>query len=803
MTTMTIIQTLLGPGILAMRRMRIAVKMSLMGLFLLLPLTLLLVETYRTAQADRAFASAEIEGVHLVRDASTLVGRLQAHRGLTNRALSGDTSAAAALAPVRVEMLRYIKAVDEAVARVSAFDAAGLWQPVREGMVSLAEGRHATQRQEAFAQHSAAIEQLRQLVLQVAERSGLLLDPEAASFFLMDIAVERMLPLSEALGITRGQGAAILVRGEVSNTERVQMLSRMDMLEGRLRDLREKFLALQRAESTPPAGWEKVIETGSAFAVHVRQLFSADVVDGDPSAFFARGSQAIDAFATLNQAVLTDLEAKLESRRAQRTTKMAIELGIAGLGVAAMLYFAASFYISFIGAFRALTKGVKAVAAGNLEYRVEIRGRDELAEVGAALESMNARLSAMVAEIRSSAVRVGQAGQQAAGNSESLSQRTDEQAASLRQTVATVGQLGAAVASNAEAAQELDQVASELRVKAEAGGEAMRTTVGAMADLQGSSKRVGEIIGVIDGIAFQTNILALNAAVEAARAGESGRGFAVVAAEVRQLAQRSGAAAGEIRKLIGQSTEQVGASVERIQGVSATLDAVVTGVQEVSQRLRGIADSTAEQNQGLQELSRSVDNLDGITRQNAAMVDASATASQELVQRAATLSSAVASIRLRQGSADEARDLVERALDTLRLQGFETGSRTIRDPSQGFIDRDLYVFVVDRRGTYRLHAARPAMEGKRVHDVPGIDGDRFVEDAWSRTERDAGWIEYDILNLETGAIQPKASYVRRINDELVVGCGVYRSTGPAAPPAATPRPVASRSHTVALRAAAT
>jgi methyl-accepting chemotaxis protein len=788
---MNVTLTLLGPGIRAMRRMRIAVKMGLMGLFLLLPLAFLLVETLRSAWAERHFAATEIEGVRLVRDASALVGQLQSHRGLTNRGLSGDTSAQAALPAVRADIARRLKALEDGAARVTTFDAASLWQPLREGITSLAEGRHSSQRQEAFAQHTAAIDKVRQLILLTAERSGLLLDPEAETFYLMDIAVERMLPLSEAMGIARGQGSAILVRGEVSNTERVQMISRMDMLEGRLRDLREKFLALQRAGSTPPGSWEKAIETGSAFAAHVRQLFTADVLDGNPTAFFDRGTQAIDAFATLNQAVLTELESKLESRRSDRTRMMALELGATGVGVAAMLYFAACFYISFIGAFRALTKGVQAVASGNLEYRVEIAGRDELAEVGAALESMNAKLSGMVAEIRSSAVRVGQAGQQAAGSSESLSQRTDEQAASLRQTVATVGQLSTAVASNAEAAQQLDRMASDLRLQAEAGGAAMRTTVGAMSELHVSSKRMGEIIGVIDGIAFQTNILALNAAVEAARAGESGRGFAVVAAEVRQLAQRSSAAAGEIRQLIGQSTEQVGASVERIQGVSTTLDAVVSGVQEVSQRLRGIASASAEQSQGLSEMSRSVGNLDEITRQNAAMVEDSAAASQELVQRAATLSSAVASIRLRQGSADEALDMVERALQTLRKHGFEAGCRVIRDPSQGFIDRDLYVFVVDRRGAYRLHAARPAMEGKRVHDVPGIDGDRFVQDAWSRSERGAGWIEYDILNLETGAVQPKVSYVQRLNDDLVVGCGVYRSqvsAAVAARPVVVPAP---------------
>ena len=781
-----------GPGIRLMRSLRVATKMGLMGLLLLVPLVLLLVGAYRSAQHDRQIAADESQGVRLVRAATELIDQLQAHRGLTNRSLSGDAAATDKLAARRAELVAAIRRLDERVAATDGFVIDDAWRERRERINALAEGRHANRRDEAFAEHSAAVEQVRQLLLLTAERSGLLLDPEAGTFFLMDIGVERMVPLRESIGLTRGQGAAILVRGDASNTERVQMLGRIDVLQRQLSDLRGKFEALARAGATPPPGWEKTLADAQAFGRHVIEVFSADVLQGDPAAFFARGDATLAALSALDQQVLDALESALDTRRAQRTERMVIELSVSALGVLLVLYLAASFYFSFSGAFSALTKGVRQVAAGNLEHRVEIRGSDELAEIGSDLEAMNGKLSAMVAEIRSSAVRVGQAGQQVATGSQALSQRTDEQAASLRQTVATVSQLSAAVASNADAAQELDRMAGDLRLQAEAGGTAMRETVDSMTALETSSRRVGEIVGVIDALSFQTNILALNAAVEAARAGEAGRGFAVVATEVRQLAQRSGAAAREIRTLIGESTEQVGASVQRIENVSGTLGALVTGVQDVSQRLRGIATASAEQSQGLREMSQNVGNLDEITRQNAAMVEESTTASHELVERAQMLSSAVSSIRLRQGSADEARELVERASALVAQVGWEAAARTMRDRGQGFTDRDLYVFAVDRSGSYRLHAAKPQNEGKRVHDIPGIDGDRFVDDAWSRTERGASWIEYDILNLETGAVQPKASYMKRIDERLVLGCGVYRTAADAGA-AAAPRATASAS----------
>jgi methyl-accepting chemotaxis protein len=783
---------LFKPGVQLMRHLRMPAKMALMGLCLALPLCLLLVVTWVSGQAGVSFAASEADGVRVATKLTQLVTHVQLHRGLTNRALSGDTAAQQQLPAVRAGLKQAAAALGETITTAGHEQLDTAWKPLLATLGALAEGRHATQRQAAFAEHAAAIEDLRQLLLLAAEHSGLLLDPEAGTYFLMDLTVERMLPWSENIATTRGMAAAMLARGEVSNTERVQILGRMDLVDRQLFDIVKKFEALQRAGVALPASGKAAFEASRGFTARVRSIFTADVLEGSPAELFDQGSQALAALNALNSELLTELETQLLARQHGLERTMVWHLLATFGAVVVVIYLALSFYMSFRGALKALRRGVGEVAGGNLAHRIDVRGRDELAEIGNLLEVMNARLSAMVAEIRSSAVRVGQAGHQVADGSTSLSQRTDEQATSLRQTVVTVGELSAAVAVSAEAAKQLDQVAGGLRVQAEEGGVAMRTTVEAMSTLETSSRRVAEIIGVIDGIAFQTNILALNAAVEAARAGEAGRGFAVVASEVRHLAQRSSAAAGEIRGLIGQSTEAVTASVGRIDGVSRTLDAVVSGVQDVSQRLRGIAAASAEQSRGLAEMSASVGNLDEITRENAKMVDESSYASQELVERAEALRGAVASIRLRQGSADEARALVERAVASIAQLGLSVAAEQFRDRNQGYVDRDLYIWVVDRSGTYRVHGAKPETEGRRVHELPGVDGDRFVRDSFASAERGGGWVEYDILNPETGQVQPKASFVKRVAQDLVLGCGVYRQVdgpaGAAAPAGALAEP---------------
>ncbi|MDT7835384.1 methyl-accepting chemotaxis protein [Aquabacterium sp. OR-4] len=763
----------LRPGVMLMRRLNIPVKMGLMGLLLAAPMLLTLLNAGQRAVADLAVVRLELAGARVVTTMIDAVTAVQTQRDLSMRALSGDTTARSRLPEATRALGEALDKVDRVHAQNNDFELPPQWAQARDAARTLAAGPGDLRRDAVFAQYSAQVEAMRQAVLHVGERSGLLLDPEAASYYLMDLCVQRMVPWLEGLATARGQGAAVLARGDAGAGERATLIGRADTVQRQLEDVAFSIGALVRTGHAEPAKWAGARDESKVVAERLRKVFGAEAIEGEPGPYFDALTAAIDSTRALNAEAEEELQAALLDRESRIKRATLLQLCVAALGIGLTAYLAMAFYVSFHGALRTLHQGVNTVAEGDLSHHIEIQGRDELSQIGGMVERMNNRLSAMVAEIRSSAVRVGMSGEQVSMSSQQLAIRTDEQAASLRQAVSTVGQLSEAVAGNAQSATRLSELTERLRTQAESGGQAMHQAIGSMADLEAGSRRVGEIIGTIDGIAFQTNILALNAAVEAARAGEAGRGFAVVASEVRSLAQRSAAAAGEVRTLIARSTEQVDASVVRTRQVGDALESLVSGVREVSNALRAIADASTRQSADLKEMSSSVNALDEITRQNAAMVEVSTVASHELVDRAQRLSGAVASIRLRQGSADEARTLVLRAMELLKGQGLAGASSALHSAEQGFVDRDLYVWVIDREGRYVLHGAKPENEGKRIHEIPGIDGDKFVADLWSVPE-EGGWIEYDIVNPQTGVVQPKASYVLRYDSRQVVGCGVYR-----------------------------
>ncbi|MDR6216091.1 methyl-accepting chemotaxis protein [Paracidovorax wautersii] len=286
------------------------------------------------------------------------------------------------------------------------------------------------------------------------------------------------------------------------------------------------------------------------------------------------------------------------------------------------------------------------VAAGDLTSRIEVSSRDEVGQLLAALQRMNASLVDIVGNVRTASDSIATGSVQIANGNADLSQRTEEQASNLEETAASMEELTSTVQQNADAARRAQQLAATATRVATDGGSVVGDVVSTMNDIKTSSGRMAEIIGVIDGIAFQTNILALNAAVEAARAGEQGRGFAVVAGEVRSLAGRSAEAAKEIKALIEASVARVNTGGDLVEQAGRTMNDVVSQVTQVSSLISEISAASAEQSSGINQVGNAVQQLDQVTQQNAALVEESAAAADSLKFQAEALSRVVAQFRL-------------------------------------------------------------------------------------------------------------------------------------------------------------
>ena len=449
----------------------------------------------------------------------------------------------------------------------------------------------------------------------------------------------------------------------------------------------------------------------------------------------------------------------------------AIACALLGLGAAGL---SLSLHRVLARSLAPLQAGVSAMKDGDLSRRLELKGGDEFAVIADSLDAMNANMSALVADIRSEATFVSQASESLASGTTELAQRTERQAASLEQTSASVQDLSGSVRQNALDARAVEQLASRVHQMAESGGSRMREAVATMHAIRSSSQRVHDIIGVIDGIAFQTNILALNAAVEAARAGANGRGFAVVAADGRTLALRSGGAAQEIKSLIAASGEQVESGASRIDEVGALLADVVSGIGQVAGNVRAITAAAELQSNGLSQMSEAIRGLDDITQENARMVEQTSSASAGLGERAHRLARTVSTFRLRQGTADEAYALVQKAVALYRRRGHACLPE-ITDAANGFADRDMYVFAWDRSLVYHAFAGKPHNLRKRASEILGTDATQLARDVWSVAASGGGWVDYDFLNPTTGQVAPKTSFVFPVSADLVLGCGIYKT----------------------------
>ena len=636
----------LRPGLRLMRTLRLPAKLGLLAAMLVIPLFFLLALAMLQAVDDIGVVRAEREGAVVARKVTELALLVQSHRSLANQVAAGSPSATASRDALRAQLQQSVQGTDEILARTSSFSLADVWPAERSRLLALADGQQAVRRAESIEEHGLQAERLYRLLRLIGERSQLLFDPKADTFFLMDLGVERMLPWLDAIGRLDVQGGELLQR-DASVRERTMMLSLADEAQLAAEDVVLQLQALARAGVEISDGLRSASEATGRFLTMTRASFDAEAISGEPAAHHTAGQEALQALARFDEELWAQLDQRLGDRIADLQQTLWMQGAAVVGGLMGGLYLGLSFYASFTGSLRQVMGSLVAVAEGDLSRPVRIEGRDELAAVGVALERMSTRLSALVGEIRSSAVGVDQAGVTVASDGQALSQRTDSQAGSLRRTLLTVASLRQAVGHNTAAADALQKLTAHLREDAARGSTAMTDSIQAMHTLERSVNRVAEVNAVIDDIAFQTNLLAINASIEAARAGEAGKGFSVVAGEIRQLANRCGDAAGEVRLLIESTTERTDHSLRSIEDAGARLTSVMRSVDDISARLSDITEASQAQNGALEQVSRSVNELDLITRLNVGMVEQTSVSADTLATQAAVLRTSVASIRLR------------------------------------------------------------------------------------------------------------------------------------------------------------
>ncbi len=359
-------------------------------------------------------------------------------------------------------------------------------------------------------------------------------------------------------------------------------------------------------------------------------------MDREPSKLLGEASKLLEA-----QSLAQSNAAAAQGRQAALTS-LGLMLVVALVGTAVGVGFGRGIARSIARA----AEVTEAVAGGDLSVAVRVHGKDEVAQLLGSLQSMQSNLVRVVGGVRAGSDSVANASAQIAHGNQDLSQRTEQQASALQETAASMEELGTTVKHNADNARQANQLAQNASTVAVKGGDVVNQVVQTMKGINDSSRQIADIIGVIDGIAFQTNILALNAAVEAARAGEQGRGFAVVASEVRSLASRSAAAAREIKSLITASVERVEQGTALVDQAGTTMSEVVASIRRVTDIVGEISSASSQQSAGVSQVGDAVAQMDRATQQNAALVEESAAAAESLRQQAQQLVDAVAVFRL-------------------------------------------------------------------------------------------------------------------------------------------------------------
>ena len=501
---------------------------------------------------------------------------------------------------------------------------------------------------ESLVSHAALIRSLLDFNIDVLDFYGLSLDPDLDTSQLITAALFHLPELTETLGQIRASGTSLLAKKDgISETDNARMEFQIGNGEKALQlfdvgmkkylggneEIRNLFG--RKTEGAVQGAAQALSTAREIFITHSRPAMA-------PTEYVAIFTEAINNFTVLGNGMSDELSQQLtkqiSAQRSAQITLLAVLIFSALLGIALTVFIIRS----ITGPVNEAARIAQEVATGDLTSRIAVTGSNEMSALLQSLMKMSEHLSSLVNDIKNNAVTIATSSEEIASGNSDLSSRTEEQAASLAQTAASMEQLASIIQQNADNTRHAASMAGSATSAALLGGEAMESVLASMHKISNSAGQIEEIIAVIDGIAFQTNILALNAAVEAARAGEHGKGFAVVASEVRALAQRSAVAAKEIKELIENSVSDAQSGIKMAENAGDKVKQSVSAIEQTSMLINEVSASSAEQSSGVSQINIAVSQMDQVTQQNAGLVQQSASSADDLAERAARLRQLVA-----------------------------------------------------------------------------------------------------------------------------------------------------------------